>query len=117
MMHRNEQKAIATCVLYQQHWIPLFDKNEGIFQITTVPSFASYTQHICSLMGAGSTVQIIGQSMEGVAQFDCGFQTIAWLQSKLLQVEEMIPFQPLQASRWRMVYFLSQESCKTWIHQ
>lgn len=110
MMHRNEQKAIATCVLYQQHWIPLFfDKNEGIFQITTVPSFASYTQHICSLMGAGSTVQIIGQSMEGVAQFDCGFQTIAWLQSKLLQVEEMIPFQPLQASRWRMVYFLSQE--------
>ena len=110
MMQENHVQGCATYVWYQQHWIPVFCKSLGNHvQITTVPSFVQFVQTICQLMGAGEAIQVDSTPMTVIATYDCGFQTIAWLQSKLLQVEEVVPFQAHQAGRWRMVYYRSQE--------
>ena len=110
LLVKNPSQGVATYVWYKNHWTPIFcECKEGQLQMATIPSFVAFLENICSLMQAQPPVKIIETSMSMVAENDCGFQTIAWLQSKLMGVEEIVPYQIQQASQWRMVYYSTED--------
>ena len=96
---------IATYVMFRQHWIPLvvnIEENRVI--ITTDDILQPYVNQLCTTIWSPAEFDVKSELVPQIFANDCGFQTIGWLQAKLLRLPAEAPFTEKQAIDWRILY-------------
>ena len=102
----DQEDHIRTCaVLHQNHWFPIFVKAKASdIQVWTSHDMqAQVKQWIEQGLGA-QALPVSSLPMPTAFPADCGFQTIGWLLSVMLEEDTTIPFSQEQAIQWRSLF-------------
>ena len=102
----DQEDHIRTCaVLHQNHWFPIFVKAKASdIQVWTSHDMqAQVKQWIEQGLGA-QALPVSSLPMPTAFPADCGFQTIGWLLSVMLEEDTTIPFSQEQATQWRSLF-------------
>ena len=99
------QKPVATDVMDNHHWVPLvIEHKDKHVTIITEDSFHQEVVNMGSAIWSLDEFTVQSEKISTVFANDCGFQTIGWLQAKLLQLPAETPFTEAQAIEWRILY-------------
>lgn len=86
---------------YQHHWFPVeVIIHEDRTEMYTTSDMQSKLQHWID-EAAGPGIQVRAQTVISAFPADCGFQTIAWLQSRMAGQETVKPIDPKEAIQMR----------------
>eukprot|EP00435_Cladocopium_sp_Y103_P026233 s1561_g6.t1 len=96
----------ALAVLRKNHWFPiLLDYHSSGTTICAPPSELIYLQHgFAQLTERLDNIKFKAKLMPTSFPADCGFQTVGWILSMILEAGPIVPWTPQQAMDWR-VYF------------
>ena len=101
-LHQAEQ--IATCILSDHHWEPLVLMTSGdMVEIHTSEAFAGTLKSLCAEFW-DDCITIVGSPIPQVFKNDCGFQSLGWIERKLLNDQTDCTFTPHKAVQWRWEY-------------
>ena len=97
---------VRTCAIrHRHHWFPVVVAVKGPdIHIHTAPMQQEF---VSSMLEAGlgrQALHVMTKPMPKAFPADCGFQTVGWLLSVLLDEDTSVPFTATQALQWRKLF-------------
>ena len=100
----NQVEQIATCILQDHHWEPVVLMTSGDkVEIHTSEAFAGTLKSLCVEFWE-DRITIVGSPVPQVFKNDCGFQSLGWIEQKLLKDQTDCTFTSHKAVQWRWEY-------------
>ena len=95
----------ALVLKYKDHWFPIFVRvAQPDVEIWTTSAELSFLQQALATTLAEHGFQLHGLPMPHAFPADCGFQTVGWLLSMLLEEDINVPWSMHQAFEWRALF-------------
>ena len=111
----------AAVILHKDHWTPVVVKVYGNeIQVWTTNEGQEWMQPMFEASVGSGAAKFYTSVMPHAFQNDCGFQSIGWIISVLMDETTAVPFSEKQAEEWRQLFYgdlLHTNQAQTVVHQ